>query len=157
MNNLLGILRIALGWVFLWAFLDKLIGLGYSTVPEKAWIAGGSPTIGFLKSAEGSFAPFFNSLAGQMWVDVLFMVGLLGIGIALTLGIGMRIATYTGSLLLFLMYLAEFPIATNPILDDHIVYIIVLFVLYSGSSGKYLGFGKSWEKSGLVKQYPVLK
>ena len=157
MKTLLGLLRIALGSVFLWAFFDKLLGLGYSTLPEKSWLAGSSPTMGFLKGASGTFAPLFNNLAGQMWVDWLFMVGLFGIGIALVLGIGMRIATITGSLLLFLMYLASYPIKTNPILDDHIIYIIVLLLLYSANAGKYLGFGKSWEKSDLVRQYPLLK
>ena len=41
--------RILLGFVFLWAFLDKTFGLGYATEPAKAWINGGSPTTGFLK------------------------------------------------------------------------------------------------------------
>ena len=36
-------LRIALGWVFLWAFLDKLFGLGFATAAENAWINGGCP------------------------------------------------------------------------------------------------------------------
>ena len=40
--------RLALGWIFLWAFLDKLFGLGHSTPSTGAWINGGSPTKGFL-------------------------------------------------------------------------------------------------------------
>ncbi len=157
MNSLLGVLRIALGSIFLWAFFDKLLGLSYSTLPAKSWLMGNSPTLGFLKSSNGTFAPLFNSISGQMWVDVLFMTGLLGIGLALVLGIGMRIAVYSGSLLLFLMYLASFPVETNPILDNHIIYILVLLLLYSAKAGNYLGFGKSWEKSKIVKKYPILK
>ena len=153
----LGVLRIALGFVFLWAFLDKLLGLGFSTLPEKSWMAGGSPTFGFLKSASGTFAPFFNGLSGNIIVDCLFMAGLLGLGVALVLGIGMRIAAYSGTLLLLLMYMAVFPIKTNPILYDHIIYMLVLWALYYSHAGRYLGFGKSWEKSGLVKQYPILQ
>jgi hypothetical protein len=42
--------RIALGWTFLWAFTDKLLGLGFATEPQNAWIRGGSPTFGFLTS-----------------------------------------------------------------------------------------------------------
>src|SRR3989344_2416085 len=142
----LGILRIALGFVFLWAFLDKLFGLGFSTLPEKSWVVGGSPTYGFLKSASGTFASIFNMLAGNMLVDWLFMVGLAVIGTALVLGIGMRIATYSGTLLLLLMYLAVYPPKTNPILDDHIIYIAVLWVLYLTYSGRVLGLGKAWDK-----------
>ncbi|KAB8181764.1 hypothetical protein FH610_027020, partial [Microbispora catharanthi] len=29
--------RIAIGWVFLWAFLDKLFGWGFATPTAKAW------------------------------------------------------------------------------------------------------------------------
>ena len=58
-------LRILMGFIFLWAFLDKTFGLGVATPADKAWIAGGSPTTGFLSNAvQGPFATFFNSLAG---------------------------------------------------------------------------------------------
>ena len=43
------LLRLALGVEFLWAFVDKLFGLGYSTPSARAWLNGGSPTKGFLK------------------------------------------------------------------------------------------------------------
>ena len=50
-------LRLALGWMFLWAFLDKMFGLGHETAAEDAWINGGSPTEGFLAfAAAGPFA-----------------------------------------------------------------------------------------------------
>ena len=44
----LAVLRIAMGFLFLWAFLDKTFGLHYATPSAKAWIHGGSPTKGFL-------------------------------------------------------------------------------------------------------------
>src|SRR5688500_1789811 len=85
-------LRLALGWTFLWAFLDKTFGLGFATEDKAAWINGGHPTEGFLKfAATGPFKEFYNGIAGAAWADWLFMIGLLGIGLALTLGIGMRI------------------------------------------------------------------
>jgi thiosulfate dehydrogenase [quinone] large subunit len=37
-------LRLALGWIFLWAVIDKLFGLGFATPAKNAWIDGGSPT-----------------------------------------------------------------------------------------------------------------
>jgi thiosulfate dehydrogenase [quinone] large subunit len=150
--------RIALGWVFLWAFIDKTFGLGFATPAAKAWIAGGSPTTGFLKgTADNTFGGFFSSLAGQGWADWLFMVGLLGIGAALILGAGIRIAAATGGLLLVLMWAAELPLATNPFLDDHIVYAIVLVGLALASAGDTLGIGRWWGGTALVRRYPVLK
>ena len=49
-------LRIVLGFTFIWAFIDKLFGLGYMTPTAKAWINGGTPAQGFMKHAEGPFA-----------------------------------------------------------------------------------------------------
>ena len=85
---ILAALRISLGWTFLWAFLDKLLGLGLSTAPENAWIAGGSPTYGFLTHATaGPLARLYQSIAGHPLVDALFMFGLAGLGVALMLGV----------------------------------------------------------------------
>ncbi|MCH8627748.1 DoxX family protein [Arsenicicoccus piscis] len=42
-------LRLVLGWTFLWAFIDKLFGLGFATPSARAWIDGGTPAQGFMK------------------------------------------------------------------------------------------------------------
>ncbi len=94
----LAVFRVAVGFVFLWAFLDKTFGLGYATPSAKAWINGGSPTKGFLSGvAAGPLESTFHSWAGAPWADWLFMAGLLGIGLALTLGVALRIAAASGS------------------------------------------------------------
>ncbi len=154
---LFALLRIILGLIFLWAFFDKTFGLGFATMPEKAWINGGSPTSGFLSGVKGQFSTFYNGLAGQTWIDILFMLGLLGIGLALVLGIGLTIAAYSGGLLMLLMWSASLPIKTNPIIDDHIIYLIILFMLAKVKAGNYYGYGIKWSKSKIVKQYPVLE
>src|SRR3954447_10955135 len=52
--------RLSLGWVFLWAFLDKVFGLGHETPAGKGWLDGGNPTKGFLSGgAKGAFASFY--------------------------------------------------------------------------------------------------
>jgi len=154
----LGLARIALGWLFFWAFIDKVFGLGYATKPEAAWISGGSPTAGFLKfGTTGPFAEVFQGLAGAVWVDWLFMIGLLGLGLALILGIGMRIATISGVVLLALMYLAVMPSEHNPIIDEHIIYILLLLLLNAYKAGDHVGFGRMWSKSSLVRRLSILR
>ena len=151
------ILRISLGWIFLWAFLDKLFGFGLGTAPEKAWLAGGSPTSGFLaNSPTGPFANAFNALAGVAWVDWLFMLGLALIGFALILGVGMRIATTAGSLLLLLMWLAVLPPKNNPFLDDHLIYLLVLQALQRTRSEQAWSLNQRWSSLQLVKKHPWL-
>lgn len=162
-------LRIGLGFIFLWAFFDKLFALGFSTgrnaqtdvvdrFGDAAWINGGSPTSGFLKNAtKGPLADFYQSFAGAAWADWLFMIGLAGIGLALMLGIGMRIATVSGALLLVFMWSAALLPENNPIIDDHIIYALALFVLLFAGAGKTFGFGKAWERIGFVQRYQFLK
>jgi len=166
----LGILRLALGFIFLWAFFDKLLGLGFSTCfdpqtktinyfCDQAWIKGGSPTFGFLKFAtKGPFAEIFQSMAGNPVIDWLFMLGLLGVGLGLMLGIFMKLSTFFGGLMLALMYLAGFlPPQHNPLIDEHIIYIFVIIALYLTQSAEYLGLGKFWKQTKLVHKFKWLE
>jgi thiosulfate dehydrogenase [quinone] large subunit len=132
------VLRLVMGFTFLWAFLDKLFGLGFSTPSKMSWLNGTSPTSGFLKSLNGPFSGIFNALSSQPVVDWLFMIGLLSIGLCLILGLFLKPASIAGILMMSLMWLALFPSKTNPLIDDHIVYIFVLigFLIYEPS--KYL-------------------
>jgi thiosulfate dehydrogenase [quinone] large subunit len=149
----MAVARITLGFVFLWAFLDKLFGLHYATVPAKAWLNGGSPTKGFLMGVHGPLASFFNVMAGQPWADWLFMLGVAGIGGALILGVGMRIAAVTGSLLVLMMWAASLPIKSNPFIDQHIVYITLLWVLFFNISDPALSLAGWWRKTALGRNW----
>jgi thiosulfate dehydrogenase (quinone) large subunit len=121
------VLRIVMAFIFLWAFFDKTFGLGFATPAERAWINGGSPTNGFLTNAvQGPFADFFGSLAGIAAVDWLFMLGLLGIGLSLLLNKWIRFGSIAGIVMMLLMYLAVLPPENHPLIDDHIVYALVL-------------------------------
>lgn len=161
--------RIALGITFLWAFLDKLFGLGFSTcrdaktdaismMCEQAWIKGGSPTEGFLQYAtKGPFAELYQSLAGNPLIDVLFMAGLCLIGSALILGVGIRIATISGSLLMLMMWSSMLLPENNPFVDDHIIYIIVLLGILSANKNQKWGLRDFWVKQSIVKRFPVIE
>lgn len=156
-NYLLGGIRLALGFIFFWAFIDKLFGLGHSTTSAGSWLNGGSPTAGFLgKAATGPFTGFYHSIAGSTFADVLFMAALLGIGGALLLGIGMRIAAVAGALLTVMMWSAVLPPASNPILDEHLIYAAVLLVLALLGAGNTLGLGRFWTATPLVRRAPWL-
>jgi thiosulfate dehydrogenase [quinone] large subunit len=163
------ILRIALGFTFLWAFLDKLFGLNYATPSERAWINGGPPTRGFLSSVDvGPLEGTFHSMAGKWWADWLFMLGLAGLGIALILGIGMRIAAVAGIAMVALMWLAEFPPAqhtssgepsgsSNPIVNYHFVYAAGLAAVAAWNAGRVWGLGRMWERLPTVRSNPWLR
>ena len=164
----LAVLRISTGFVFLWAFLDKTFGLGYATPSAKAWINGGSPTKGFLSSIDvGPFQNTFHSLAGTTFANWAFMLGLLGIGLALILGIGLRIAAGAAVAMMALMWIAEWPLAqhtsagkpsgsTNPITDYHFIYAVSAVVAALTYAGHTWGLGRWWAELPIVRKNPWL-
>lgn len=157
-QTLLVLLRLSLGWTLFWGFLDKTFGLGFATAPESSWLAGGSPTSGFLEHAtHGPFAELFQSLAGSPIVDWLFMLGLGLIGLALILGIGLKIAGHTGALLMILMWAAALPPEHNPFMDEHLIYALLFLGMPLSNAGDHFGLGKWWGKTSLVKKFPLLK
>ncbi|MBC9716050.1 DoxX family membrane protein [Streptomyces sp. TRM66268-LWL] len=161
--------RILMGFVFLWAFLDKTFGLGYATTSGKGWIDGGSPTEGFLGHvAVGPMESTFHAWAGAAWADWLFMLGLLGIGIALTAGVALRLAALAGTVMMGLMWVAEWPpakhlsdgtasMSTNPFADYHVIYAVVLIALAAVSAGDLFGLGRLWSRLPLVRDHKWLR
>ena len=164
-SRALAVLRVVTGFVFLWAFLDKTFGLHYSTPTAKSWLNGGSPTKGFLGSVEvGPLQGFFHTIAGTWYADWLFMLGMLGIGVALIAGVAVRAAAVAGVVLLAGMWFAEFPLAqhtsagapsasSNPLTDYHVIYALVLVVLAATYAGSTWGLGRVWARLPFVSRH----
>ncbi|MFI6620224.1 DoxX family protein [Streptomyces sp. NPDC050528] len=162
-------LRLLTGFVFLWAFLDKTFGFGYATPSGKGWIDGGSPTKGFLSSvAAGPMESTFHDWAGAGWVNWLFMLGLLGVGVALVAGVGLRLAAVAGTAMMALMWIAEWPpakhlsdgtpsMSSNPFADYHLIYAVVLIALAVAGAGVTWGLGKVWAKLPIVRDHTWLR
>jgi thiosulfate dehydrogenase (quinone) large subunit len=161
----LAVLRIATGFVFLWAFLDKTFGLHYSTTSARAWIHGGSPAGGFLKSVDvGPFQSTFHSIAGTWWTDWLFMLGMFGVGVALVAGVALRAAAAAGVIIMAMMWFAEFPFAqhtstgtasasTNPLTDYHFIYAASLVVIAATYAGNTWGLGRVWARLPFINRH----
>jgi thiosulfate dehydrogenase (quinone) large subunit len=161
----LALSRLALGFVFFWAFIDKLFGLHFSTLPANAWINGGEPSQGFLlhtSKGTGYFlGGFYHSIASPA-SDWLFMLGLAGIGLALILGMGIRIAAVSGALLMAFMWIAEAPWvagaqSTNPFVDYHVMFALVAITAALTLAGDTWGLGKWWANLPVVKAHAWLR
>jgi len=168
----LSLTRIAIGFIFLWAFFDKLFGLGFSTCrdPEtgtitvmcdSAWLKGAAVTEGYLNSSSGPFADFFKGLADERWTDWIFMAGLLGIGFALCFGVGTKVALFVTPLMLALMYISHsWPNqggnTTNPFVDDHVIEALAVIGIVLVELGhQSIGFGEWWKRKVGVKHWTV--
>ena len=166
-----GLLRLMLGWTFLWAFLDKTFALGFATGRLEdgtvdgavGWVDGVSPTAGLIGfGLTDRFQGSYQSMTGfQMtdagptvagWVDWVYMLAMLLIGLGLLTGVMTRIAAVGG-----IAWMAIFYTATaicpehNPFVDDHVVEAIVLAGLFLANAGRYYGLGKVWQNLPLVK------
>ncbi|WP_435198984.1 hypothetical protein [Janibacter sp. GS2] len=78
------------------------------------------------------------------------MIGLLAIGVAMMVGAGLKLAAWSGTLLLAFMYVALIPIGqanmgfVNPITDSHWIEAIVLLAAAYGLAGDTWGVGRWW-------------
>jgi thiosulfate dehydrogenase (quinone) large subunit len=167
-----GTLRLMMGITFFWAFLDKLLALGFTTGrnPETgvidffgpdAWIKGGSPTDGFLQfglHTKEPFLGFYQGLAGSAFIEWIFMLSMAAIGLALIFGVGTRLAAIGGIIWLAIFYTASaiWP-EHNPVLDEHVIEAVVLVGVAYVGAGRWLGLGNRWRKTALVQKYPILE
>ncbi|MBI5510834.1 MAG: hypothetical protein HY903_18900 [Deltaproteobacteria bacterium] len=154
-----GLLRLSIGWLCLWAFLDKTLGLGFPTQPRWAWLNGGSPTFAFLKfGAKGILAPVAKWFLLNPFLDWLFMLSLLFVGGALTLGVAVRIGGALGAGLFVMMYLVGFtPPDMNPFLSEHVIYALLCVGFVTTRAGHWIGLGRRWVETRWVKRYPILE
>lgn len=158
--------RISLGWILLWTFLDETFALGFPTgragdgtidyLGDAAWVSGGSPTAMLEMAAKGPFAGFFRDIAGEAWLDWLFMSVFLVAGLALILGVATRIAARAGAAVFLVAWTAVsiWPL-DNPFMSQYLIYAIVLLALSFTDAGNTWGLGNLWGRTRLVRDYPV--
>ncbi|GAB3227700.1 DoxX family membrane protein [Glycomyces halotolerans] len=150
----LAVVRIVLGWVFLWSFLDKTFGLGFNTPANEGWIDGGSPTAGFFSGIGGGM---YSDMSGLVWADWLFMAAQAGLGLALILGVLMRLAAIGGAMLMAALWVSMLPLETNPIVDPHFVYATMMIAFIFTNAGDRWGLGRRWQRLAFVERFPVLR
>lgn len=150
--------RMIIGFMLLWAFFDKMFGLGMRTQPGMGMIDGGSPTAYYLAyEAHGIFEGIWNALAGNAVVDILLMFGLLAVGLGMILGIASRLSTIGIVIMMVLMYSLSVPPLDNPLFDYHVVYALVsLAVLWFGGY-KVLSLRLKWDGLPVIRDHPILQ
>jgi thiosulfate dehydrogenase (quinone) large subunit len=137
------ILRITIGWHFLYEGLVKVLDPGWSSV-------------GYLLNAQGFLSSFFHSMAANpqvlSTVDFINQWGLVLIGLGLILGALTRWAAYAGMLLLTFYYLSHppffgltyiLPTEGNYLLVDKVlIEFCALGVLSVFPTGRYIGLDR---------------
>ncbi len=130
------ILRVSMGWVMFYAGITKIL--------NPAWSAAG-----YLGSAK-TFPAFYQWFLQPSILPATNFVnewGLALLGVSLILGIGVRAGSVLGAILMLLYYfpVLQFPyIGQNSyIVDDHIIYALVLVYFATVRAGRYWGL-ENW-------------
>jgi uncharacterized membrane protein YphA (DoxX/SURF4 family) len=140
------LLRIAIGWHFLYEGMAKLIG-------------GNFTSLGYLQGTSGFAAPLYHwlgSSAGMVRViDLLNMYGLVLIGLGLFVGLLIRYAAFAGTVLLVLYYFAYPPFGSNlfNITEGHLFIVDKLFL--EAAALMFIAFWK--EKGYSIDSWLALK
>ncbi len=139
-------LRVSLGGLFLYAGISKVL--------DPSWSAAG-----YLKGAKT--AEWLYQILLQPTVlptiNVINEWGLLLLGISLLLGLGVRMSSVLGAILMFFYYLPtlDFPMAGTHsfLIDEHIVYICALLLLGVFQAGTIWGLDKLCLKNTWMKRF----
>ena len=150
----IGLLRIVVGVIFLWAGLEKVIGGGgeWSAAGFLQFATGGSLGWPFVTGdvAEGTvFNPthdFWVGMAGNETamtiVDFLVPYGQIGIGVSLILGLLTRFGAAMGTLMMLFFFVAAWDFEFG-IVNQHLTYALVTFFLGYIGSGNFFGLDRS--------------
>ena len=137
------VLRVAVGWHFLYEGIAKL------TSPS--WSAAG-----YLRQARGPFSGMFRWLASQPNLlanaDLITMWGLTIVGLLLILGLFTRLASLAGIGFILLFYLCNPPFVgyfysiptegTYLIVNKNLVELCALVVIFATGSGRFAGLDR---------------
>lgn len=143
------LLRVLLGWHFFFAGITKVL--------EGNWTAAGY--LGGVGEAN-PFYGFFQAMAGSDWmwlIDLLNMWGLTLVGVALLLGAFVRFSAFWGAVMMWFYWASSLPLANSIFIDDHIIYIVLLFALGAFGAGRYYGLDRYIEDMAVVKNNEWLK
>ncbi len=137
---MLVLLRVALGSLFLYSGLSKVL--------DPSWSADF-----YLNNAQ-TFPAVFQWLAQASvlpLVNFMNMWGQLLLGVSLILGAFVRLSSTLGVLLMLLYYIPilRFPYVGQHalIVDEHVIYGLVLLFFYAVDAGKVLGLDKLFFRS----------
>ncbi|MBI4049660.1 MAG: DoxX family protein [Candidatus Doudnabacteria bacterium] len=144
------LLRIAAGWLMFYAGITKIL--------DPNWSAAG-----YLNNAK-TFSDLFRWFAQPEILPFTNFInewGLTLLGISLILGIGVRLSSYLGVVLMMLYY---FPVLEFPkipphsyIVDDHIIDALVLLFLGAIRAGRYYGLEEWCSNLPICRNYPKLR
>lgn len=141
--------RISLGWLFFYSGITKILTPGWSAE-------------GYLTHAK-TFAGFFAWLASPGLLPIVNFLnewGQLLLGISLILGIGVRLSSVLGAVMMLLYYFpaSKFPFVEHGfIVDEHIIYGFILLLFAALRAGRVWGLENWCSNLPICSRFPKLR
>jgi thiosulfate dehydrogenase [quinone] large subunit len=147
-------LRIVMGWILFQGGITKVLDPTFTAAGFLTHLPEGNPFVGF-----------FGSMAGNPVLDGLVAWGLTLTGVGLIAGALTRWCAFWGAVMMLFFWAASLtggiaqglPIAHGWVVDDHIVYAVLLFGLGAVGAGRILGVDGLLEKVQIVRDHPTVK
>ncbi|MFT4922648.1 MAG: thiosulfate dehydrogenase [quinone] large subunit [Haloarculaceae archaeon] len=142
-------LRLIMGWTLFYGGITKVLdpewgvsGFLLHGIPE------GNPFAGMWVAMANDWAWLLTPL--NQW-------GLTLAGLALLLGVFVRWSAFWGAVMMLFYWAASLPLAHAIVIDDHVVYALLLFGLGAFGAGRILGLDEYLEQTEFVEKYPKLR
>lgn len=136
-------LRVVIGWTFLYSGLTKILDPG--------WTATGYLTHAI--PAGNPFATVWPVLASVPAVDLLVQWGLALTGIGLIVGAFVRWNAFWAAVMMLLFWASSLPLENGLVVDQHVVYVLVLGLLVALGAGRIIGIDAYLEDSSFVRRH----
>ena len=137
------LMRLLMGWIFLWAGLDKAVN-GFTAEGFRLHATSGP--------LQGWFMDLGADASALSVIDPLVTYGQIAMGAALVLGAATRLTLVFAAAMMFLFYLAQFPPEYDPLVDYYLVYIAVYLMLGALGAGRILGVDRYVEQLPWVRE-----
>jgi len=152
-----GALRIAVGVIFVWAGLEKLLGpepfsaagfLQFATGGSLGWpfVSGEVVEGTIFNPTHGFWAGIAANDAAMGFVNFIVPFGQIGIGVSLILGLLTRFGAAMGTLMMLLFFVAAWEFEFG-IVNQHLTYALVTAFLGYIGAGNYVGLDRVGEQA----------
>lgn len=139
-------LRLMMGWVFFYAGIVKVIDPNWSARPFLLNVDPVNPLV-----------DVWAAMADWVWLlTPLNQVGLTLVGIGLILGAFTRMSAFFGATMMLFYWGSAYPFPDAILIDFHLIYAFLLFMLGAAGAGRILGLDQWIEDLDIVKNNPQL-
>ncbi len=147
-------LRIVMGWILFQAGIQKLLDPSWTAAGYLQNVPAGNPLV-----------EVWAVMAGNPMVDALVIWGLTLTGLGLLLGLLVRFSSLGSATMMMLFWASSLeggimqglPLAHGWVVDDHVVYALLLFGLGAFGAGRIVGIDEYLEDTEIVRNNPGLK